>query len=214
MLITGGDVGGIISSDVEIFDPVTGESTFAALLQQPRTGHASALLADGTVLIVGGTTVDDVVLATTERFDPSTNSVTAAEPMAVARTGASATTLIDGRVLVAGGHDGAQDLKSAEIYSPVDGEFLSVPTQMSEARSGHSAVLLPHNNSVLIAGGTSAGAAVTTTDLFLPAMFPDPYSWGMGTFGPTNPMVQPRSRAVAGPVGRRRLRVRDGRRLR
>ena len=208
VLITGGDVGGIISSDVEIFDPASGESTFAALLQEPRTGHASALLADGTVLIVGGTTAGGMVLATTERFDPSTNSVSAAEPMAVARTGASATTLIDGRVLVAGGHDGAQDLKSAEIYSPVDGEFLSVPTQMSEARSGHSAVLLPHNNSVLIAGGTSAGTAVTTTDLFLPAMFPDPYSWGMGTFGPTDPeelarmtMVQPRSRAVAGPWG-------------
>ena len=201
VLITGGQVGSLISSDVEIFDPATGESTFAALLQQPRTGHASALLADGTVLIVGGTTVDGVVLATTERFDPSTHSVTATEPMAVARTGASATTLIDGRVLVAGGHDGAQDLASAEIYSPVDGEFLSVPTQMSEARSGHSAVLLPHNNSVLVAGGTSGGSAVTTTDLFLPTMFPDPYSWGMGTFGPTNPMVQARGRAVAGPWG-------------
>ena len=208
VLITGGQVGSLISSDVEIFDPATGESTFAALLQQPRTGHASALLADGTVLIVGGTTVDGVVVATTERFDPSTHSVTATEPMAVARTGASATTLIDGRVLVAGGHDGAQDLASAEIYSPFDDTFLPVETAMSVARAGHAAVLLPHNNSVLIAGGTNAGTAVTTTDLFLPAMFPDPYSWGMGTFGPTDPeelarmtMVQPRSLAVAGPWG-------------
>ncbi len=120
VLITGGEVGGIISSDIEIFDPAAGESEFVALLLAAAHRHASALLADGTVLIVGGATVDGVVLATTERFDPSTSSVTAAEPMAVARTGASATTLIDGRVLVAGGHDGAQDLASAEIYSPFD----------------------------------------------------------------------------------------------
>jgi hypothetical protein len=201
ILITGGDVADLISADAEIFDPVTGNSTFVALMAQPRTGHVSAPLGDGTVLIVGGLTTDGVALATTERFDPATNSITPAASMAVARAGASATVLIDGRVLVAGGHDGRQDQASAEIYSPFDDTFLAVETTMSVARSGHSAVLLPHNNSVLIAGGTSAGAAVASVDLFLPTMFPDPYSWGMGSFGPTNAMVQARSHGVAGPWG-------------
>ena len=201
VLITGGRVADLTSADAELYDPSVGASTLVALMAQPRSGHASALLTDGTVLIVGGTTVDGAVLTTAERFDPSTNSMIAATSMAMPRTGASATTLIDGRVLVAGGHDGTRDLASAELYSPVDDTFLAVDTQLSLARAGHVAVLLPHNNSVLIAGGTSAGAAVTSADLFLPAILPDPFSWGTGTFVATGAMIHSRGRAVVGPWG-------------
>ena len=99
----------------------------------------------------------------------------------VARTGASATTLIDGRVLIAGGNDGTQDLASAEIYDRFDpAGFSPVDTQLQVARSGHTALLLPHNNGVLIAGGTANGAAVAADGSVLPAEFPDPYSWGTG----------------------------------
>ena len=72
---------------------------------------------------------------------------------------------------------------------------------MAVARSGHTAVLLPHNGGVLLAGGTAAGTAVTTTDLFVPAVFPDPYSWGMGGFAPTGALTAPRAFAVGGPLG-------------
>ena len=167
-----------------------------------RTLHASVRLADGGVLIVGGLTPDGTVLATAELFDPATNLISPVwSAMATARAGASATRLLDGRVLVAGGHDGIAYLASAEIYNPFDGSFSAVPTPLSVARAGHTAVLLPHNNAVLMAGGTAAGAPVTTGDLFLPALFPDPYSWSVGSFAPTGPMVQARSQAVAGPAG-------------
>ena len=169
---------------------------------QPRSGHAAARLADGTVLIVGGSTTDGVVLQSAEIFDPTTNGLTLlTSGLVQKRTGASATTLIDGRVLVAGGNDGTADLGSAEIYYPLAQTFSPVPTKLSVPRAGHVALLLPHNNGVLIAGGTSVGQAVTTADLFLPAIFPDPFSYGVGEFVATGAMSAARSRAIAGAAG-------------
>ena len=94
-----------------------------------------------------------------------------------------------------------QDLATAEIYDAFTSAFTPVPTAMAVARSGHTAVLLPHNAGVLLAGGTGAGTTVTTTDLFLPAIFPDPYSWGMGSFALTGSLNSPRAFAIGGALG-------------
>jgi len=201
VLVAGGEVGELLSADVEIFDPSTGTSSAAPSLTVPRTRHAASRLADGKVLIVGGVTVDGVVLATTELFDPATGNMLAAGSMATPRSGASATLLIDNRVLVAGGNNGAQDLASAELYYPATDAFFPVDTQLSTGRAGHTAVLLPHNGAVLIAGGTADTAPVTAVDLFLPAMFPDPYTWSMGSFAQAAAMTHARSRGVSGPAG-------------
>ena len=199
VLIAGGRSQGVTTADLEIFDPATGTSTAPATLTEARTGHAAALLSTGQVLITGGTGVDGV-LDTSDVFDPSDNSVTAtALHMLSPRTGASATTLIDGRVLIAGGNDGSQDLASAEVFDPNSQTFEAATTELNVPRSGHTAVLLPWNGSVLIAGGTSNGVAQSAADLFLPAQFPDPYSWGMGTFAATGALTQPRAGAVGAP---------------
>jgi hypothetical protein len=110
-----------------------------------------------------------------------------------------ATTLIDGRVLVAGGNNGTDDLKSAEIFEPSSQIFEATTTTLSFERSGHAAVLLPNNNSVLIAGGTHNNVPVQTSDLFVPAEFPDPYSYGMGSFAQTGDLLTARARAIASP---------------
>ena len=210
VLIVGGMTNGVVSSDIEIFDLSSGTSALVALMAQPRTGHASALLGDETVVIVGGSTVDRVVLQSAEIFDPYSESVTAVpSSLQQARTGASATTLIDGRVLVVGGSNESGDLNTAEIFEPVGQTFTIVDTTLSVPRSGHTATLLPHNNGVLVSGGTativSDGIAtsvpVTATDVFVPAIFTDPYTWGMGSFIQSDEMQQPRSRAVGGPAG-------------
>ena len=134
---------------------------------------------------------------------------TIASNLQQARTGASATTLIDGRVLVVGGSNGSGDLATAEIFEPVGQTFTLVDTTLSVPRSGHTATLLPHNNGVLVSGGyttvvsdgTATSVSVTTTDVFVPAIFTDPYTWGMGSFIQSDEMQQPRSRAVGGPAG-------------
>jgi len=201
VLVAGGSAGGLILNDLEIVDVGTGTSTPVGLLTDPRTGHAAARLADGKVLIVGGATIDGLVLDTAELFDPETFGMTPATfPMSTPRVGATATELIDHRVLIVGGSNGMQDLASAEIFEPWSQLFQVTDTQLSVARSGHAAVLLPNNNSVLIAGGISAGVPVTTTDLFLTAEFPDPYSYGMGRFGAAAPIAITRSGAIGGPA--------------
>jgi hypothetical protein len=170
-------------------------------MPEPRAGHVAARLQSGTVLIAGGYTTDNTVLPSAFIFNPATNSI-APTPngMNLARASASATTLIDGRVVIVGGTDGANDLASAEIYDPSLQSFTTTSTQLSVAVRGHSAVLLPHNGSVLIAGGTSNGVARAGVDLFLPAEFPDPFSWGVGRFAPTAAMSAARSTGIAGPT--------------
>ena len=197
VLIVGGVTeGGLISTDIEMFDPTTGTSMLVAQLAEPRRGHVAASLPDGTALVAGGATTDGVVLQSAAIFDPETNSVS---PLSTSlqspRVNASATTLLDGEVLIAGGSNGSSDLASAEIYDRYSRSFAMAQTQMSVARQGHSAVLLPHNGGVLIVGGTANAG----TDLFLPAVFPDPYSYGEGAFTATGAMAAPRAAAVAGP---------------
>ncbi len=200
VLVTGGTVDGTLVADLELFNVETGASELVGTLGQARTGHSAARLADGTVLIVGGVTPDGAVVAAAESFDPATNSTTPlASGLQSPRAGASATRLIDGRVLVVGGHNGTTDLSSAEIYHPATQTFSLLDTGLSVARNGHAAVLLPNNNSVLIAGGRSNGVPQTAADLFLPAEFPDPYSYGTGTFAATAAMSAARTGAVSGP---------------
>ena len=196
VLIAGGTTNNVVSGDLEVFDPTGGTSTLAATMAEVRSGHAAALLPDGTVLIVGGTGTSGV-RRSAEIFDPASGAATLlTTTMLSARTGASATTLIDGRVLIAGGNDGNADLASAEIFYAAAQYFEATDTTLSVPRSGHAALLLPNNSSVLIAGGSSGGEAQASADLFVPAQFPDPYSYGMGRFASTNAMAARRIGAV------------------
>ena len=209
VLFAGGRVADQVTPDLEVFslpvDSEPGSAVIVGTMLAEREGHAAATLTDGRVLIAGGADAGGP-LDTAEIFDPVTNTVQATwHPMNTARAGASATRLIDGRVLIAGGttRDGegtVRDLASAELYEPELQAFYAATTQMSVARSGHSALLLPHNNSVLIAGGSSNGALVESADLFLPAEFPDAISVGTGEFSPTGAMLAARHGAVAGPA--------------
>jgi len=202
VVITGGRMGEALTADVEVLSLATGTSSLVGAMAEPRADHAMARLPNGRVLIVGGATVGGAALGTAEVFDPANNSVTPAGSLTTARIGASATTLIDGRVLIAGGRTATPELRTAEIYDPVaPSPFTPVPTLMSMGRAGHTAVLLPHNAGVLIAGGTSSGSPVASSDLFLPAIFPDPFSYGVGSFAVTGSMNAPRTNAFAGPAG-------------
>ena len=58
----------------------------------------------------------------------------------------------------------------------------------------------PTTVSVLIVGGTSNGIAQAGADLFLPAVFPDPFSYGEGEFASTGAMTAARAAAIAGPT--------------
>ena len=209
VIFAGGRVAGEVTTDLEVFslheDPAQSFSALLGTMLTAREGHAAAKLADGSLLIAGGANAAGP-LDTAEIFDPVTNTVQATwHPMGTKRAGASATRLIDGRVLIAGGttrdaDGGIRDLASAELYQPEMQAFSPAGTEMSVPRSGHTAVMLPFNGSVLMAGGSSNGAVVASADLFRPAEFPDSVSVGTGQFGPTGAMLAARHAAIAGPT--------------
>src|SRR5262249_33122710 len=137
---------------------------FAGNLSVPRKSHSAALLPDGRVLIAGGLYGGLVPTSSSDIVDPQAGAVVPGPAMTTARQAHSATTLLNGAVLIAGGNDGGHDLASSEIFDASSGSF-AVAGNLSAPRSGHSAFLLPHNNSVLLIGGA---AATNTADLFVP----------------------------------------------
>jgi hypothetical protein len=154
VLVVGGAPGPLASA--EIRDPVTGLFTPTGSLTEARSGHTATLLRDGRVLVVGGSDGHGP-LATAELWDPVGGTFSPTGALAEARSGHTATLLQDGRVLVAGGSGGTWaggapgPLATAEVWDPTSGTFNSTGP-LVEARSGHSATLLPDGR-VLIADG-------------------------------------------------------------
>jgi hypothetical protein len=124
----------------------------------------ATLLQDGKVLVVGGTNdADEVVIAPgAELYDPATGAWRMTGSPSALREAGTDTVLPDGSVLAAGGFSwvtrGDQyswitysvPLRSSESYD-ADGIWRPVGN-LNEARSGHTATLVPGGR-VLIAGG-------------------------------------------------------------
>jgi protein-S-isoprenylcysteine O-methyltransferase Ste14 len=140
VLAVGGYHQGVLNT-AELYTPGTGTWSPIASMQAGReTQHTATLMADGTVLVVGGFD-DSGPVATTEVFDPATGRWSATVPPAAARAGHSATTLLNGRVLVASGWGGTAVLASSELFTPVrHGRLVPVtPARVLDTRVGTGA---------------------------------------------------------------------------
>jgi hypothetical protein len=144
--------------------------TTADMLQS-RTDATATGLDDGTVLVVGGTTV-----AQTEVYSTATDGFALGPPLIQARSAHTATRLGDGRVMVAGGTAPGFTLSSVEFFNPGTNAFTAGGTLLG-GRFSHTATPLvcpvlspgcPWGGKVLIAGGSRIGAA-PRSELFNPA---------------------------------------------
>jgi Kelch motif/Galactose oxidase, central domain len=184
VLITGGcptGWNGPFVASAEIYDPKTGRFSTTGSMHVARVSHTATLLANGQVLITGGTADGTTSLASAELFNPKTGKFTATGPMTTGRTFHEATLLLDGRVLLtAGDPDGwvyhGPFLGSAEIYDPKTGTFAATGPMIEKVTS-QSATLLADGR-VLIAGGADGSGDTAGAEIFDPAT---------GTFTPTGP---------------------------
>jgi Galactose oxidase, central domain len=204
VLIAGGTAHGAALASLEIFDPNSNTFTSAAgVLSSARENHAAALLPDGRVLIAGGwdgtilapvspaTTGLPKVLASTDIFDPTAGTVSPGPALAAPRMNFTATAALDGSIVAIGGTDGQNDLASIAVLAPGAGVFALSGAQLTTARQGHLAFLLPHNGNILVVGGTSSGAAISSAELYTP--------W-TGATSVTGAMASARSGATGSPL--------------
>ncbi|HEY7371876.1 MAG TPA: kelch repeat-containing protein, partial [Polyangia bacterium] len=130
----------------------------------------------GKVLISGGIN-GTTSLNTAQLYNPTAGTWAAAANLNAARHAHTATLLADGKVLVAGGLNGTTTLATAAIYNPASGSGAWTATTGPLPPPGlkaHTATLLQTtnaqlNNKVLLVGGNSGSATVSTVFLFDPA---------------------------------------------
>lgn len=163
-LITGGHKGRrsaiTIYTSAEIYDPATGTFAAAGDLTIKRHKHDATLLADGRVLIVGGSDERDGrgggAYRSAEVFNPANRTFTAVGNMNASRYKLQGTTILlkNGQVLIAGGAN------RAEVFDPATNTFSFVDGDMGTPRSFATATLLK-NGQVLITGGYHDGIVVS-----------------------------------------------------
>lgn len=175
VLITGGSKGpegGFTSiENCEIYNPSSGTFTSVAPMSKARNYHGAALLADGRVLVVGGSqNIGPIYYNDAEIYDPSANAWTSAGSLTAGGNGVSLTRLSDGHVLAVGGvlfYSGAAT-NAADLFDPVTSTF-SPLAPMNVVRGYHSATLLG-DGSVLLAGGADfsvSPSAISSAERFI-----------------------------------------------
>lgn len=174
-------------TSIYLYDPATDTWTTGPSLPggiAGGIGHSATLLADGSVLVVGGLaecpspSTPALARSVASRYYPATNTWEKVSAMNQARAFHSATLLADGRVIVAGG--GGEIAKSCvdptwtsihtstEIYNPTANTWTPAGN-MNESRTEHQAILLD-NGRVLVAGGrrNTMGRTLASAEVFDP----------------------------------------------
>ncbi|HCX29835.1 MAG TPA: hypothetical protein DHU55_08730 [Blastocatellia bacterium] len=163
VLITGGHKGRrtaiTIYSSAEIYNPASGTFSSTGNLTVRRHKHDATLLADGRVLIIGGSDERDgrggSAYRNAEVFNPTTGTFTAVGSLNAARYKLQGTTVLlnNGKVLIAGGAN------RAEVFDPANNTFSFANGNMGTMRLFATATLLG-NGQVLITGGYDDSQAV------------------------------------------------------
>jgi Galactose oxidase, central domain len=158
VLIVGGHRGRrealMLLTSAELYDPATGRFTRTGAMRTRRHKHDAVLLADGRVLVTGGSDERDDrgVYASTELFDPVSATFAPGAAMQHGRYKHAGTSMLlpSGLVLLGGG------APMAELYDPIARRFSVVPG--STTMTGQfSAVALLRNGNALITGGYGNG---------------------------------------------------------
>jgi hypothetical protein len=166
VLIMGGSNGSVPVATSDIFDPTTNTVSAGPAMTSPRVGHSATSLLDGRVLIAGGNN-GSADLASAEVFDPAVGGFAAvASSLAAPRRDHTAILLPNNNaVLIVGGTSSGNELNTAETFTPWNGTFVSTGSP-AVARQMAAVSPLSQDGLLVMAGGSSAGAAVSSAELY------------------------------------------------
>lgn len=173
VLITGGKNRDTTLNTAELFDPVTARWEPISNFQVGRWLHTATQLADGKVLVTGGSsqgsTNRTIPIGVSQLYDPVTNSWSTVGDLITPRINFSATLLSNGQVLVTGGATDVTRLEQTELYDPATQRWTNTG-RLARSRERHSATLLPDGR-VVVAGGLSGqgGNAEEIVEVYDPA---------------------------------------------
>ncbi|HEX5504057.1 MAG TPA: kelch repeat-containing protein [Thermomicrobiales bacterium] len=166
-------------NSAQVYDPATDTWIPVAPLKTGRGGHTTTLLADGTVLVAGGSIgqgeAPTAPTAAVERYDPRVNRWTPAASLPAARAYQGAARLPDGRVLVFGGLTAPPDrpydttpVATAVVYDPATDRWAPAASMATPRALGLRAVTLTDGR-VLVIGGEAPPRDHPTAELYDPA---------------------------------------------
>jgi hypothetical protein len=158
VLIVGGHRGRradiTLYASAEVFDPADQRFRRVGDMQTRRHKHDAVLLADGRVLVTGGSDERDDrgAYRSTEVFDPASGTFSPGSPLVRPRYKhiGSSVLLPTGAVLLAGG------AAEAEVFDPRSGKS-AVVASATQLSGQFSAVAMTHAGQVLITGGYGSG---------------------------------------------------------
>ena len=117
--------------DPLIFDPVTGAKFFPPASPSMQGCHITTLLADGSLIFVGGQDTGDFrdAVRTVKSYDYRTNSWTVLPSMIEERWYSGLVRLADGKLMAMGGgqRPNAQRTSTCEIFDPANPGWTATP---------------------------------------------------------------------------------------
>ncbi|MEP7125633.1 MAG: kelch repeat-containing protein [Byssovorax sp.] len=159
-----------LGADAEIYDPhadVYPET--AGPMGTTRVHHTATRLANGKVLVVGGSAVGKAV-SVVDLYDRATDRFTPAGGATLSnRADHTATLLPSGAVLIVGGVGaGGAVLGTAAIYDPLTDRFHPTLGEMQVRRTHHASVALPSGQVLITGGSDENGDTTSLCELFDP----------------------------------------------
>ncbi len=154
LFVFGGDFGGVGTTTVFVYDPLTTAwATKPTAIPAPMNGARAAVIG-GMIYLVGGTTTDELHI-----YDPSTDMWGTGAPMPV-RISSASVGVIGGKLYVVGGLDfdlGPTSTRTYEYDPGLDNWTLRTPTPISRRSAAFSVV----DNKLYVAGGLELGVGPT-----------------------------------------------------